>query len=268
MMTLAGWGYLLSTNNIKYETLLPGVRGEGANKNSLVNGAWRPGVDKITFVRVALDPMTGDMSPPLRNYYTDNYITNGCLMQQQVVRVISQPDILFSAGDVNAGSTTPFFSTFSRSGTTNWINNAALNGNSGGAGPGVISPQVKIIFGKLGRFFVTAGSYSDELAAAYTDAYSSFDGSTNSPIIYPIPQTGSCQMTVRLWLMMGSNPNLSYHLSEWKPASTSGAKFAMQTSTNLTSWITLFAVTNDSSVCNYVVGNPASAARFYRLVPQ
>src|SRR5208283_5897530 len=47
---VGGLRYLLSTNNIRYETLLPGVQPIGRNANRIVDGAWRPGVDKITFV--------------------------------------------------------------------------------------------------------------------------------------------------------------------------------------------------------------------------
>jgi len=55
-----GLRYLLTTNNINYETLLSGVHGTGANAGSFVNGALRHGVDKITFVRVnGYDPMMG-----------------------------------------------------------------------------------------------------------------------------------------------------------------------------------------------------------------
>ena len=48
---VGGLRYLLSAANINYEYLLPDVQGVGTNAGSLVNGAWRPGVEKITFVR-------------------------------------------------------------------------------------------------------------------------------------------------------------------------------------------------------------------------
>src|SRR2546425_5373993 len=47
---LGGLRQLYSTNAVKYESLLPGVRGEGINASSWVDGAARPGVDKITFL--------------------------------------------------------------------------------------------------------------------------------------------------------------------------------------------------------------------------
>jgi hypothetical protein len=47
---VGGLSYLFSTTNVHYETLLAGISGVGTNANSLVNGALRPGIDKITFV--------------------------------------------------------------------------------------------------------------------------------------------------------------------------------------------------------------------------
>ena len=66
--------------------------------DSFVNGAWRPGVDKITFIPQAMDSLSGACLP-MTNYFTDSYITNGILQHQQMARVISQPDFLFSVND-------------------------------------------------------------------------------------------------------------------------------------------------------------------------
>ncbi|HXR03893.1 MAG TPA: hypothetical protein VN836_04215 [Verrucomicrobiae bacterium] len=259
---VGGLAYLLSTNNVNYETLLPGIAGVGTNANSFVNGAWRPGIDKVTFVSEPIDPLTGEFFSPVTNQFTDTYITNGMVRQQQVARVISRPDILFAAGDINAG--VPYVLLYSRTGTTNWINNAALNGNPSGAGPGMIQPPIVITFNKPGRQFVSSGSYSDTVAIDESQFLGSFDASTNAPIAYPISQGGPGTSTVRMWLTIGSTQE---HF-EWQPASTNGAVFAMQTSTDLANWTTLFTVTNNGSVCTYFVYNPASAQRFYRLVPQ
>lgn len=264
---VGGLAYLLSTNNVNYETLLPGISGIGTNANSFVNGAWRPGVDKITFVRVALDPLIGAMFSPMTNCYTDTYITNGNIMQQQLARVISQPDFLFSVADTGKDDfTTPWFV---RTGTTNWINNATLNGNSTGAGPGIIQPPVQIIFNKLGRQLFSSGNDSDGIDYDEPQFWASFDASTNPPVSYPLPpQTGTNQMTVRMWLEVGKYPNWTTTSFEWKPASASGAQFLFQTSTNLTDWVTLFTNSNDGTITTYFVNNPASPTRFYRLVPQ
>lgn len=263
---VGGLRYLLSTNNVNYETLLPGVFGVGTNANSFVNGAWRPGVDKITFVQEALDPLTGEFFSPVTNQFTDIYITNGNIIAQQVARVISQPDFLFAAADVNPGM--PILPLFTRTGTTNWINNAALNGNPTNGGPGVIQPQVKITFNKLGLGFVKYSSDSDETAESYPISWSTFDNSTNPPVFYPITQTGTNQLTIRMWLVMGSVGNQFRRNFDWVLSGPAGVQFSFQTSTNLTDWVSLFAVTNNGSVCTYLNFNPSSIHRFYRVVPQ
>ena len=130
---VGGLAYLLSTNNVNYETLLPGVYGVRTNANSYVNGAWRPGVDKITFVQQPADPLTRAFLP-MTNQFTDTYITNGNTIQQQLARVTSQPDFLFSVADT--GESNFYTPWFVRTGTTNWINNAASNGNPPNAGRG------------------------------------------------------------------------------------------------------------------------------------
>jgi hypothetical protein len=259
---IGGLCYLLSTNNVNYETLLPGVYGIGVNSNSFVNGAWRPGVDKITFVQQPVDSLTGAFLP-MTNQFTDTYITNGNVMQQQLARVVSQPDFLFSAEDFEELTSSP---NVRRTGITNWINNAALNGNLNGAGPGIIQPPVAITFNESGKTFGHDNSIQDESVYDETSLWGSFDGSTNAPISYPAPQTGTNQLTVRMWLEMGTYPNWSTRSFEWKPTSATGVQFTMQTSTNLTSWVNLFTVSNDGSVCTYFNSNPASPSRFYRLV--
>ena len=264
---IGGLVYLLSTNNVNYETLLPGIVGVGTNANSFVNGAWRPGVDKITFILEPLDPLTGEFFSPVTNQFTDTYITNGMIKQQQVARVISRPDFLFAAEDLNPGIPAYPFQ-YCTSTTTNWINNAALNGNPGGAGPGVIQPPIAITFDKVGRQFVSSGSSSDTVAFDESRLPGSFDASTNAPISYPVMQNGAGPMTVRMWLAIGKFPTRLARSFEWKPAGLPNAEFTMQTSTDLKTWTDLFTVANNGSVCTYIVDNPASIQRFYRLVPQ
>jgi len=264
---VGGLAYLLSTNNINYETLLPGICGVGVNSNSFVNGAWRPGVEKITFIPQPVDSQSGAFLPTT-NCYTDSFITNGVLAQQQLIRVVSQPDFLFSAGDVTDGN--PDVSSYSRIGTTNWLNNATANGNTNGAGPGVIQPQVQFIFNKLGRLLYTSGNLTINDQSEY---WASFDGSTNTPVVYPAPKIGTNQMTVRMWLVLGNHVSNHFAISsqnsfDWSPVSTFGTPFAFQISTNLSNWVTILTVTNNGSVSTYLNYAPSSTSGFYRLVQQ
>jgi hypothetical protein len=97
-----------------------------------------------------------------------------------------------------------------------------------------------------------------------SQSWGSFDISTNTPIVYPAPEAGTNQMTVRRWL---TSPN--FHDSfEWSPASPIGSGSAFQTSSNLSNWVTIFRVTNNGSVATYINYDPTSTSRFYRLFAQ
>ena len=253
---VGGLCYLLSTNNVNYETLLPDV--QGVNTNSFVNGAWRPGVDKITFVPQPVDSSSGAFLP-MTNQFTDTYITNGNVMQQQLERVTVQPDFIFCATNLAVSS-----DWFSRTSTTNWINNAALNGNPSQAGPGVIPPPVRISFNKLGQMWVSFSGSPDNSAYEETTRWGTFDGSTNLPIAYPQSQIATNQTLVGMTLMVNNRPS-QYN---WMVAGVAGANYDFQTSTNLSNWTTLFVVPNDGSINSYLNENPSSAQRFYRIVPQ
>jgi hypothetical protein len=253
---VGGLCYLLTTNNVNYETLLPDV--QGVNTNPFVNGAWRPGVEKITFVPQPVDLSSGAFLP-MTNQFTDTYITNGNVMQQQLERVTVQPDFIFCA--TNFASSSYWFS---RTGSTNWINNAALNGNSSQAGPGVIPPPVKISFNKLGQMWVSLRGSPDNSAYEETTRWGTFDGSTNLPIAYPQSQTLTNQTSVGMTLMLNGRPS-QYN---WMVTGAAGANYEFQSSTNLSNWTTLFVVPNDGSINSYLNENPSSALRFYRIVPQ
>ncbi|HEY4414804.1 MAG TPA: hypothetical protein VGO57_03845 [Verrucomicrobiae bacterium] len=259
---VGGLAYLLSTNNINYENLLPGIYGVGTNSGSIVNGAWRPGVDKITFSPQPTDSEGTFLA--LTNTFTDHYLTNGVWQQQQVARVISQPDFVFSANDVGSSASDVIF--FTRTGTTNWSDNAVANGNTNGAGPGVIQPHVQIVFNKLGRQFVSLADVSDEQVNEQSQFWGSFDDSTNVPVTYPITQTGVNPTTIiRMWLSFAGKTPRDF---TWTATGAAGSQFSLQTSTDLASWVNLFTITNDGSVCTYLNENPTSTTRFYRLAPQ
>ena len=260
---VGGLRYQFSTNNIFYETLLSGVHGIGTN--SFVNGAWRPGIDKISFVRHPTDSIPTAFVP-MTNCFIDTYFTNGNAVRQQLQRVIVHPDFVFSAGNETVYT-----------GTTNWINNAAFNNNLTGEGPGTINPPIKIVFQKLGSQFyslppyLTGTTWSEELVLDITSdmgIYGSFDGSTNTPIVYPEPTTGNNSMTVLVKLKHFNSRSADFVSFELSTTSQAGKVYSLQTSTNFANWLTLFQVTNNGSVCNYQNVNANSGARFYRLIPQ
>ncbi len=96
---VGGLRYLLRTNNVNAEVLLPGVYGIGPNAGNYVNQAPRLGVDKITFVRRNYDSLTGHFFTPYTNHFTDRYLSNNSVVEQQLERTSTRPDFLFAAGD-------------------------------------------------------------------------------------------------------------------------------------------------------------------------
>jgi hypothetical protein len=226
---------------------------------AFVNAAWRPGIDKITFVPQPMDGLSGTFLPAT-NQFTDTYLANGSVVQQRLERVTVQPDFLFCVTNLAGNSYW-----FTRTGTTNWLNEAALNGGSSPAGPGVIAPPVRISFNKLGSIWNTLRGFPDSSADVQAGVkWGTYDGSTNPPVAYPQPQTGTNQTTVQMILFMN---NAAFEHT-WLVAGAAGVDFDFQTSTNLSDWVTLFVVPNDGSMNSYNNLNPASVQRFYRIVPQ
>src|SRR5262249_49362253 len=121
---LGGLRYLLRTNTVNYERLLPDVRGRGRNERNIVNLALRPGVEKISFVQLPYDSVAGRLAKQWKGRFTDSYIVSNQVVHQELERVLDQPDFLLSAADT--GNSLSLL--FERTGTGTWSNNAALNG--------------------------------------------------------------------------------------------------------------------------------------------
>ena len=262
-----GLRYLLRSNNLNFEMLLDDVRGAGTNAGSVVNTALRPGVQKITFVQHPFDSLLGRFLP-FTNQYTDTYISNGFVLHQQLERVATQPDFLFSAADTGEGE---FYAPlYTRSGTSNWCNNAALNGDPTKAGPGVIQPPVRITFHKEGhRKYSSDGYENAETAYEYGEPWGSFDNSTNPPIAHPVSSPPDAElMTVRLRLFRLPYSSFTNGVSyTWQTPVPYGSEAVLQSATNLTSWVTLATVTNRGGVIEWQ-HNWAKPQRFFRVVPQ
>ncbi len=263
---VGGLRYLLQTNNLEVETLLPDVHGVGVNSNNYVNLALRAGIDKITFIdeTTNFDFLSGEFFRPVTNQYTDTYFTNGDWRQQQLERVSYRPDIIFSAYiDTNQVN-----ETVECTGATNWLNNASLNGNSDMAGPGTIRPQVTIAFPHgLSALVVT----SDPNIVRQTDEnrWGSFDGSTNPPVIYPAGTTGTGNpWTIHLSLYNTNyQPPLRSGFFTWQLPVPLGTAVTLETSTNLTDWVPLISVTNYGLplLWEHLCSRPAE---YFRAVPQ
>jgi hypothetical protein len=80
--------------------------------------------------------------------------------------------------------------TLRRSSTANWQNNDLINGFSTLGGPGVIPPQVQIFFSDMLPYFLNTDIGNpdslQDIFASGSFLWSSFDGTTNPPVIFPL----------------------------------------------------------------------------------
>jgi hypothetical protein len=254
---VGGLRYLLSGSQIRVEALLPDVYLVATN-GSLVRTATRPGVEKLTFIRHPTGALSGEFVL-YTNRWTDIYYDGDFPAYQNVERVTIQPDILFSGQDL--GVELPY----TRTGTSNWVNHAALNGNSGGAGPGVITPPIFITFNTAGPFRLNFPNFMDEVTSIELSWWGSFDGSTNSPIIYPDVAVTFQSSRIGFKLILGSTTN---ELS-WKLAGPAYGRFWFQTATNLADWTTLTTITNSGTNYDFEFSAmPYEPKRFFRTIPE
>jgi len=283
---VGGLRFLLSTNNVNLESLLPGVHGVGKHAHSYVDLAPRPGVEKITLVREDYDSLHGQLLHPWTNRFTDYYYkleapkhprghggrdkstfhhnteTNLVLVHQQLERVATQPDFLFSAAELGQAPKT--VRGYERTGTSNWWNSAAASGKTNRAGPGVIRPPVKMTFDRRGPWVETA---DDGLRVAFDSHWASFNASTNPPVVYPTGSSfaGADQLHVLLWLknsLLGTDSQVAMLAPvPW------GGQAVLQSSTNLRDWASLAVVTNHGGTVHWFHWW-SQPQRFFRVVPQ
>jgi hypothetical protein len=143
--------------------------------------ALRQGIEKVTFIRREYDSWLGQFFAPVTNNYVLNAVTNGTVIPQQVQRIVTAPDILFSASDLTGGF--PSIPTVVRTAP-----NFDLTGEQPTlAGPGVIRGPVTYQFNKVGPVYLN-GTYPlfvDEAGALLNFMWASFDATTNAPVLYP-----------------------------------------------------------------------------------
>lgn len=249
---VGGIRYLLSQTNINYENLLPKVYSRGTARRP-INGALRPGVERITFMPhlARRDGRFGTIE--IR--FIDTCITNGVVVHQKVRRIVHQPDFLFSAADVG-----DFL--FARSGTTNWVNNAGLNGAATNDGPGVIRPPVTITFAELGPIVETTYGFETYVVP---QSWGSFDGSTNPAVLYPAPTGRSANgCNVRFTAVQGGVivTNQMWHLNV-----SFGQAVAFQINTNGTDWTTATIVTNTAGSIEWFYQGQNNPLPLFNVVP-
>ncbi|MBL9168463.1 MAG: hypothetical protein JNN07_12035 [Verrucomicrobiales bacterium] len=212
---VGGLRRLYSSQNLAVENLYPGaivsggasvVGGNPWEVTTLTNTiigtnvlgtntsiALRPGLGKLKFSRVNYDSIVGQAFNPFVVNYNETIILNFRQVSRRVSRLVTQPDILFSARDIGTSPTgLPF--AFSVTQPSSWTANAALNTHSGVGGgggdgtgpigPGVISGTVEVAFTSLYPAFVNINP-GDIAETAPVAAWGSYDGSPTPPVVYP-----------------------------------------------------------------------------------
>ncbi len=147
----------------------------------LIDTALRPGVEKLSFVRVNYDSILGVVLN-IRNRFADTYITNGAAITQFVELSTTQPDIVFSANDLGLAQFVPI--TYGRN--INFVDQDAINGTETLSGPGNIRGPVVFTFSDIGAWIVNRNVGSGEDSAFIIGpTWGFFDASTNAPLVFP-----------------------------------------------------------------------------------
>jgi hypothetical protein len=152
--------------------------------------ALRQGIEHVQFVRRDFDSLLSQFYNPITNYYTLNVVTNSTIVKQRVRRLVTTPDVLFTAQDLAdiPGNNTIGTAIIARNATFN-----AANAYPGLAGPGTLDPGVFLVFNKVGPIYANPGfflsTFTNTLLTEVNQSvdllWGSFDGTTNAPTVYP-----------------------------------------------------------------------------------
>jgi hypothetical protein len=115
--------------------------------SSSVGGtALYQGVERIQFVQANFDSLLGQFFQPVTNLYNMVAVTNSQTVAQSLQRVVTQPDLIIAAADLESGpAAQPEVPSFTRN-----VNFDQANIYPGLAGPGTITPSSTITFDKVG----------------------------------------------------------------------------------------------------------------------
>jgi hypothetical protein len=156
------------------------------------------GVEKIVFVRRDFDSLFGRFFNPITNEYVLKSVTNFSVLPQRIERAVTFPDFLITATDLSAGpDAVPGLGGPLVARTISYNTNSE---NGGLAGPGTIEPGAVFTgsvfggtvftFNKVGPIFFNTGlidtnAFLDETTEIPGFVWGSFNGTTNTPALYP-----------------------------------------------------------------------------------
>ncbi len=144
---------------------------------------FHQGVSKVTFVRRSFDSLLGQFFEPVTNRFQVMTVTNSAVIPSIFERVVTQPDILFSADDLASPPTTWPVGVDAMTRTIRFNSNNALPNLPG---PGLVEPTMSAVYNKIGPAFFNSGPFFlDEASSFPSFVWGSFDGGTNDPVVYP-----------------------------------------------------------------------------------
>jgi hypothetical protein len=160
--------------------------------SNLVDLALRPGIGKISFVRMIPESVIGSFVSNTVAW-ADTYLTNGVEATQNLTRTTTAPDILFDAGDLqgdDAGSPKPYFFALWTSAPWSSTGNGTTTFGPGSIPPALgNSPAFTFTFNIVGPTYWNVFNGSPLLnevnGAPIFPLWGSFDGSAEDPVVYP-----------------------------------------------------------------------------------
>jgi hypothetical protein len=155
----------------------------GATAN--VTGLYQ-GLQELQYVQGSFDSLIGQYFQPITNTYRAVFVTNGQAINQTFQRIVTTPDITFSAADLTAGpGAVPTITLIAVSDPPFTFDAGTVY--NGLAGPGVINPGgVGVTYNKVGPvYYNESPSYLNGTNYGRFFLYGSFDGTTNTPVVYP-----------------------------------------------------------------------------------
>ncbi len=164
----------------------------------VTNGpALYQGIENVKFIKTSYDSLLGQFFQPITNNYTMVAVVNSQARLQKLQRVVTVPDFIIDAQDLaNGPAGIPVVSVWQRN-----LDFDTANVLPGLAGPGTITPSTTFTFNKSGPVFFNTPLDSMDGTPYFTQTpggngtnilyygqyfvWASFDGTTNTPVVYP-----------------------------------------------------------------------------------
>ena len=170
-------------------------QGQGVATNAFINPAVRGGIGDVSFVEANYDSLMGEFFVSRTVQFRDTVVTNGTTRSQQLIRTVTEPDIIFDAKDLQgAFASTPLppaYVVYEKL-DVNWTNSDPFDGTTGNEdGPGIIG-GTRFTFNTvtpwIPGFPDATGSFLDDgsFGAFSVHMWGAFDGTTDDPVIFPI----------------------------------------------------------------------------------